>query len=1318
MNSVSQKTWKQKKAFVYLAAIASLAVFMLFCKIYSYAEDAMDYMVSPDTYEVQYPDVFDFSDEYKVHSFSYGQKELGSLSLTGEIENVTEYSGRMAYISDNTIEVHYTYGGELHSDDSTEWNICSADTVNIDDYVLKSKVSEGALVIQKSADGENWENAVDPTCSFLAKEKDNLIVYTIEDDERVAGTFYRIILAYEVKRKVEDKADFSLGDLDIDVPFVDSDEYEFLCCTQIYEFYVCSKECPVILRDVISGEDVSSNTSVGKGFQIDKRGSKAKVSVTYDGEIIDDIQSYESFYLPGDYTVDIKTPLKDVHQYRITVEEGLAFETLTPSVYENTKKNGYKDTAVVDGKPVSGIKSYSTLKLGYAGNSSCVEGSYFKTRAYGITGDSVCFFLSLDQKRKLKENGWEIQSDSWGTSKSDKIYGVSTGQIGTGAVIVQTSKDGQNWVIPEKLGYADGLFNTDFEASYGTERDVLLYTPAGTDVVNGVYIRIVYAYMTHGTEEDTEYRYLENYTFFLCSNELGAVTIHNLSTEKPLAEALADKDDNQAEVFIRSEDMLSGSGTVTGFSIDKQLNPVAKYSIAKDGETMNIIGGETFTETGRYDITLSNFFGTEETMSVYVDRMSTKEAYELYFGESLLKGKRIYSEGDLPVYEGGQVSYHLNAITDSYLPMSGTITNLSTGNVIEIDASREERKELIVDAGSYEAVFTDNPFAESEDQSGDYRTFTFHFEIIELGKAPGPVVNQRILKQFNEQNFSGCRQHAYALIYQSASKGNITILFSSEKAAYEYAAKYESGIVEVQKDGSYRYTGSFLVNKKTEYNSNWDVNDAIDYFARLAIQDWYFDLSDEYTYRTLKEETLEAYDNLRTLELDKSVVLFATEEDRSSLADLDALPIINSFKYAFLEPGIEGNVDRGKNHFEFIKDENGWDSSTVVIIDSNGNEYPIEYEQDVDEQLKTNECAPGIVTVQEKTVYGDQAKYQAVYLPENKNLSTVTITYYEEGEEKTEVLKQRNDGFEISADAFKVTSVEDETDPYSLIKVTGGSRGTEYYTPETIQEKEWAEPGDYQLKFINRLGYSYSVNIHIEKGVETDISFTGEEADELQSFTVTFGDQNIQLPEVERYGYDFTGYRDNYGNVYSKEIEQILYKGSLVLETVWEPKNVKVILERPDGEVYKTDEADFGTTYRLGAYISDNKQEHVNGWLYDGQLYTDSIQIDKEDDYVLRVSTDNISSENQTEGVEEVTERSLTNELQSEMSETEEKTDHITRKAPENMTEMEKEAKAAEKEDTKVSANSGGKTIIIIILIASALIVAVLLLKKRSGKPD
>ena len=1321
MRGMKQTAIQSKRYLLHMMCISLFFIFALLQTTPVYAAEKKEYKLSPNKYEVPEKNHFEIGEDYTIRSFSFGRNEVGSFSLTGAIDEATEYQDRPAYITNDKLELHYTYGGELHSDDIDKWNLYSAEAKKVEDISLNKNVLEGCLIIRKSSDGKKWKTAVEPVTNFLSKEKDNLIVYEVEEKDRIAGTFFQVILAYEVNKRMGEKADISIGDFDlpVDVPFLNNDKYKYLSCMQVYEFYVCSNENPIILRDVISGEDISSKATVSKGFQIDKRGSKADISISHDGETIDNVRSYDSFYLPGAYTVSVTTPLNKTYHLEMTVEEGLAFETLTPTVYENTKKNGYKKGKAVEGTPVSGIDSYSTLKLGYAGNETCTEGTYYNSKAYGITGDSVCFFLSLDQKTKMKEKGWKVTSDSWGKNKKEKIYGVSTGQVGTGAVVVQTSMDGQNWVNQENLGYAEGLFNTDFEKNYGTDRDVLLYTPSGKDVLDGVYIRIIYAYMIRGTENDKEYRCMEEYSFFLCSNELGAVTVHNLSTQEPMAEVLADKDNSEAELYISAEDMLSGSGTVTGFTIDNQLNKVAKYSVEKDGEPMNTIGGEKFDETGRYDITVTNCFGTEDVLSVYVDRLSTNKAYKLYFGDSFLDGKRIYSEGKYPVYEGGKVSYKLNAVSDSYLPIGGVITNLTTGSEIKIDASREERTNTLIEPGSYEAVLTNNPFDGEEEQSGDYRTFVFHFEIIEEGTAPGAIVNQRQLKEFNAKNISGCRQQAYALIYQSASKGNIALIFASEQEAYEYAVKYESGTVELQKDGSYRYTGSFLVNKKTEYNSNWDVNDAIDYFARLAVQNWYFDLSDEYTYLTLNEKILEDNENLRMLELDKSVAVYASDEDRAALAETDALPFINSLKYAYLKPGIDGDIQRGKNHFEFIKDKEGWDSSSVVIIDEKGNEYPIKYKQDVDEQLKEKECFPGIVTIQETTVYGDTVKYQAVYLPEDQNLSTVTVSYYVEGQEETETLTQKNDGWEITADAFSVKSVEDETDPYSLIKVTGGEQGTEYYTPETITEKEWVEPGTYQIKFINRLGYSYTLNVNVSSDVETDISFSGEGTEKLETFTVTFGDQNIQLPEIERYGYEFGGYRDNYGNTYSKEITQILYKGSLVLEAVWNPKPVKVILERPDGSIYQTEVIPFGSTYRLGAYISDNKQEHVNGWIYDGQLYTDTIQIDKEDDYVLRVSTESIVSEdeakveNSEENSEEPKDEAVT--ISEDENKTETSSDEPEAAEKKDETKATEETKAMTQTDDNTSDSNSG-TVVVFLAIAAALGGAVFGLKKRAGK--
>lgn len=1229
------------------------------------AESESKVILESNCFAVNKMDKFSIEDEYAVDEFSFNSEPLGEFTITGVIDKESSMSDMPAFITDDSLEIHYTYAGELHTDNPDEWHICSGNTNKIDELSLDNNIGGGTLIIQKSSDGKTWKNTSGTSYDFLNKNKDNLIVYEINDKERIAGTYFRIMLAYEVKKRTQENSDISLNlfgavdvDVPVDIPFYDADKYDYYGCVQKYEFYVCSTENPVVIKDIISGVDVSKEKAVDKGFQIDKRKSKSKVNVTFEGELKENVKTYESFYESGEYKIDVVTPVGQSYQYVITIENGLQFEELHPTVYENKKKNGYKESGKVNDRAVTGVASYSVLKLGYGLDDTCTKGTCNdknKTTAYGITGENVCFFLNLEQKKKMKENGWVTKADSWGKNKSEKIYDVATGEIETGAIIVQTSADGKNWTNQENLGYEYGLYNTDFENYYGAGRDVLIYTPSGQDIIKGVYLRVIYAYLAHGTEKETDYRYLENYTFYLCNNELGAVTIHNLTAEEQMAEILEEKSDASSEIYSVAEDMLSGSGTVTGFTIDNSLNPLVNYTVEKDGEALKIIGGESFDKTGRYDIKLSNFLGNEEQRTIYVDRLSTEEAYDLYFGDSFVDGKRIYSEEKYPVYVGGEVSYHLNPVSDSFLPLNGRIKNLNTAEETEIKTAGEEINRTLVTPGLYEIVLTNNPFSEGDEQSGDYRVFTFHFTVIAEEDCPGPVINKNNLTAFNIQNVSGCNPHAYALMFSSASKGTITLVFSSYEAAYDYAVKYESGTVEKQKDGSYRYTGSFLVNKKTEYNSNWDVNDAIDYFARLSVQDWYFDMSDEYTYLTMEDSILKSHDNLRKLELDKSVVIFASEEDRNTLADIEALPMINSLPYAYLKPGKEGEVDRGKNHFEFIKDENGWDSDKVTIIDQKENEYPITYDQDVDEQLKAYQCIPGIVTVHEETVYGNSADYKAVYIPEGKNLASVAITYIANGEEKTEILEQKNDGLELTADSFRIISVQDETDPFSVIKITNEKEEIEYYTPGTITEKDWIDSGRYQLKFINRLGYFFTIKVVIENGNETDISFSGEGADSLQSFTVTFGEQNIKLPDIERYGYDFAGYRDSYGNMYTDEIAQILYKGSLVLETVWEPKMVKIVLERPDGAVYRTDEAYFGTDYRIGAYISENKNEHFNGWIYEGELYTDTIRINKEDDYILQVSIDEISfDEEHDDQTEEILNESATESREIEAESTEE----------------------------------------------------------------
>lgn len=161
----------------------------------------------------------------------------------------------------------------------------------------------------------------------------------------------------------------------------------------------------------------------------------------------------------------------------------------------------------------------------------------------------------------------------------------------------------------------------------------------------------------------------------------------------------------------------------------------------------------------------------------------------------------------------------------------------------------------------------------------------------------------------------------YGLTYQSARKGYITLAFSTEEDAIAYQRNFEKGMVEQQPDGTYLYTGSFVVSQKERYDSKWDLADAIDYYAKQAVSRLYFDISDEATYLTLTDDVLEANKNLRTLELERSIVIFADGEREKLTALKDALPIINDKPYATIMPGAGRQSRTGFEGFQFVQDK-------------------------------------------------------------------------------------------------------------------------------------------------------------------------------------------------------------------------------------------------------------------------------------------------------------------------------------------------------------------------------------------------------------
>lgn len=910
------------------------------------------------------------------------------------------------------------------------------------------------------------------------------------------------------------------------------------------------------------------------------------------------------------------------------------------AMYHPPLDQGFTLTNKTD-STVYGSTAYTSLSIEVQ-NGSVVSSTYNGFRAYGISGSGVAIKLKLNHSGGSGHflNGsqqWTLGNDSWGETQGQTVNGVTTGRIGSGAVVVQTSIDGYTWSGSNQAQYTDGLYTTDFAQQYGTKWTTV-YTPSGTNLSRGIYVRVLYAYevcdpneCTHTYKDwhgpfyyTTEKRhdndnvwenYVEAYTFYLCNNMPETVTFHNLSVTDKLPQAFPNADAQTIQAYKQAETLTSGAGTVTGFAIDNSLNSAATIQILRNGSPFDIPSDLKVRTSGRYDITVTTPIGTQEKTVIYVDSADNEESMATYFGPGFLYGsKRIYSEGELPVYEGGKTYYSLSEVSDFMLPVSGTIRNLTTGSVIAISKTRSSKFGALTEAGEYEVTLTTNPFFSSDETSGDARVFTFRFVIIAEGTAPGPQVNQRNLRMYATTNVQDCKPVYYGITFPSASKGYITLAFADHRSAVNYALAYEKGVVEKQADGAYLYTGIFSLNgKKREYNSAWDLTDAIHYFAEQAVSREFFDMSEQYSYLTLDKELTSSVENLRTLELERSVVVFASEEQRRALTDSGRLPLIYPKECAYLT--VDNHTVVEYHDFEFIRDSRGYDSCTVSITDSKGKQFHIRYNEGVGKQLTDLGCATGTITIEEATVYGDVATYHATFVRPNDHAASFLVSYTLDGESREMTITQENDGHHIEANVFQIRNVTDSLDPYSIVKIVKDDKTQEQqiYTVDEIRNMTWNTVGRYRFTCVSRLGFTFDFSVNIVPRQEVYIDFVGEGTSSLSRIVTYYKEKKISLPKLARYGYTLSGYTDADGKIYRDVIAEINFREGIVLTPIWEPNQYTVSFDCDVPAMTVT----YGKEYDLPVPAARTGYAFV-GWVYDDVPLTDNhIAILLEGDVAL-----------------------------------------------------------------------------------------------------
>ena len=158
---------------------------------------------------------------------------FGTFTLSGDLKSINNKDGLPAYsVSSKCVDFYYSYNQSKLNVSETEWHLIDDKTKKVDTISLDKNILSGAIIIQSSKDGVNWITDVIKTDVFTADSNLSASLYTTKGIQLENGCYYRVIIAYELQRKVGEGK----------ILFVTTEEKKEKKVAEVYEFYVVSSE--------------------------------------------------------------------------------------------------------------------------------------------------------------------------------------------------------------------------------------------------------------------------------------------------------------------------------------------------------------------------------------------------------------------------------------------------------------------------------------------------------------------------------------------------------------------------------------------------------------------------------------------------------------------------------------------------------------------------------------------------------------------------------------------------------------------------------------------------------------------------------------------------------------------------------------------------------------------------------------------------------------------------------------------------------------------------------------------------------------------
>lgn len=198
-----------------------------------------------------------FSDEESLMTemFDFGEETLGDFSFTGSIIGVEDYKDTVAFMVNTDAPIVFSYNSilDMVSDTvaDTSWRITSSGRKKVaEDIVWDSDIKNGAIMVQKSADGENWNTEYMKTDVFAEYKESIDKFYTARRADLYNGCFYRVIVAYATEKRLNSSKFLWV---------FDNSDYETRWNVEEYKFYILANDYDIVAyNDVLGSVDADS----------------------------------------------------------------------------------------------------------------------------------------------------------------------------------------------------------------------------------------------------------------------------------------------------------------------------------------------------------------------------------------------------------------------------------------------------------------------------------------------------------------------------------------------------------------------------------------------------------------------------------------------------------------------------------------------------------------------------------------------------------------------------------------------------------------------------------------------------------------------------------------------------------------------------------------------------------------------------------------------------------------------------------------------------------------------------------------------------